>query len=390
MDASLPTTQAQPGTQQKLVNTALEPNYFYQNDLLLVTLRDKLRINLYTLMLIVMILTGGVLFGAYALSGLSFNALGFAIRALILTFIAFPILAWLYYSLPQHIATLFNTLEKNKVIGQPRAKYAGTITYDDYLRHVMAAMDHLWWIAGSLSFVVLYWLYRLLLVDPGVVRPYPLWLRIAILLVYAPMFYSCVLTIVRLLVTLYFTNKLFEVFDIQINPLHPDGSAGLGFLGDMLNVSVLFMIMLGVSSLTMNTSFLFGTPNTFSVVEAVIMAVFYINLSLLLIFGWLKVPHEAMQAATNEQLQSLSEEFQRALVETQPVEGADAAAIKEGNDRLDQLKRRYQLIQDTYPVWPVEIVRVRRLVGAISLPALFTLLWPLLSKYIPMLIQFPK
>ena len=47
------------------------------------------------------------------------------------------------------------------------------------------------------------------------------------------------LSIARLVLALVFTNWLFYTFTIQIKPLHPDSSGGLGALGRLLWISVL-------------------------------------------------------------------------------------------------------------------------------------------------------
>lgn len=282
-------------------------------------------------------------------------------------------------------ASLFNTLQANKIVADLQQSRFGISSYGDFLIKVVMWEDQFWWVAATLAFVVMYTLYRLLIADPRMPSAQPFWLEVASLIGNAFMIYSTLLTIKRLLVALFFTNILFSIFNIRVHPLHPDGSAGLAFLNVMLRVSVFLVFTMGLTALVLNTTFLSGSTDIYAILEAVIISVVYVILSLVLLIGWLQAPHQAMVEARNDVLQALASEFRAAVLQTAPAENADAKAIKAGTDRLNELKRRYQLLQDTYPTWPVEIVQVRRLVGTISLPALITLLWPFISKLLPYL-----
>jgi hypothetical protein len=197
------------------------------------------------------------------------------------------------------------------------------------------------------------------------------------------MMYAVLLSFIRLLIALVFANRLFRIFTIQVNPLDTDGSAGLGILGRMLNVSVALLVTVAVAALVMNGAFLFGAPNAFSILEAVVLTLLYVILVPILLFGWLFLPHQVMQQARDSVLESLASEFQQAIVQTTPAPNDDAATIKAGTDRLSELRRRYELLQKTYPTWPLEIRQIRRLVATVSLPAVFTLIWPFISKLLP-------
>ena len=47
-----------------------------------------------------------------------------------------------------------------------------------------------------------------------------------------------------------------------------------------------------------------------------------------------------------------------------------AEAIKAKTERLVEIKRQYDLVRDTYPVWPLPDQTLKRLVATASLPAL--------------------
>ena len=369
------------------ISTTLIAEELYQRDPLLVLLKHILRLNNLLITIGVILLTGAVVFGLAALGGTRFELqgpnLGNTLRATLQTFVIFPLLSWLFLLIPDAIASLFNTLHSNSVIGAPRQDQPGSEPYPDFLIRLVSWESSGWWVLGAWAFVVLYWLYRLLIVDPTLGNHSSLWLQIAILLIYSPMMYAVLLSFIRLLIALVFANRLFRTFTIQVNPLDTDGYAGLGILGRILILSVALLVTVAVASLVMNGAFLFGAPNIFSILEAIVLTLFYLAMIPILLFGWLFLPHQVMQEARDSVLESLATEFQQAIVQTTPAPNDDAATIKAGTDRLSELQRRYQFLQDTYPTWPLEVRQIRRLVATVSLPALFTLLWPFISRFLP-------
>jgi hypothetical protein len=129
----------------------------------------------------------------------------------------------------------------------------------------------------------------------------------------------------------------------------------------------------------MNSSFLLENNNVFSRVEAIFLGIGYIVLAPALLIGWLILPHQVMQQAHDDALRQVSDQFPDALASVGVTANEDANAIKAGTDRLSELKRRYDFIDQTFPTWPVEIQSVRRLFATISIPALIPILIPLLT-----------
>ena len=144
----------------------------------------------------------------------------------------------------------------------------------------------------------------------------------------------------------------------------------------MLSISMLLMGTMGVTVLVViHPEFLSGNlPASYGLqlrVQAVLFGIMYFVLTAGLVIGWLSLPHQVMQEARDETLKPLADEFEYAIADIMPSSKQDANAIKAGTDRLAELKRRYELLQDTYPTWPLAIEQVRRLVATVSLPAAF-------------------
>jgi hypothetical protein len=313
--------------------------------------------------------------------------MGDELRSLLQTLVIVPIGFALYLWFPNAIADLLNTLQANGIIDKRRPDRPGPESYEDFMKELVTWADSRWWVVGALISVALYWLYRLLVTHPA---EFPTlssawrqpWLRVAtLLLADSPGLYAAFFVIVRLLVVLVFTNRLFHLFHIRVNPLHPDGCAGLGVLGRLLTVSVLIATALGAAAVGMSISLLSTGIHPLSRLENVILGAGYVVFTPLLLIGWLASPHRAMKKARDATLQPLADEFQRAIAQAVPSAQDDAAAIKADTDRLAELKRRYELLRDSFPIWPIRIQLLRSLVATAILPLISSLI-PLVSNAI--------
>jgi hypothetical protein len=203
------------------------------------------------------------------------------------------------------------------------------------------------------------------------------------------MFYSTFLAIMRLLIAMIYTSMLFRTFKINVNPLHPDGSAGLGVVENMVGISAAFITSTGAAAIVLNSTFLSSSiphlaavsTSALQIWEAIIIGIVYIILAPTLIVGWLLSPHQAMQEALDNALLPLANQFQSTITGETPSSTDDASKIKQGTDRLAELKRRYDLLQETFPVWPIQIQQIRRIVATVSLPAVITFLVSLPEVY---------
>jgi hypothetical protein len=368
------------------VDTTLLTQQLYEHDPLLVLLRDKLRLSNGWIIVGAALLAGGDLFGLAALAGERFGVrdvlMGDQLPSLFQTLVVVPIGFALYLWLPNAIADLFNTLKANGAIGERRPDRPGPESYEGFTKKLVAWADSRWWVVGALMFVALYWLYRLLItypaefstLSPAWRQP---WLRVAtLLLAHSPGMYAAFYVIVRLLVVSVFTNRLFHLFYMRVNPLHPDGCGGLGVLGRLLTVSVLIATALGAAWVG---GVLSAGIHSLLRLEVVILGACYVVFTPLLLIGWLASPHRAMKEARDAALQPLADEFQRAIAQAVPSAQDDAAAIKAGTDRLAELKRRYEFLRDSFPVWPMRTQPLRSLVGTAVLPLISSLI-PLVSN----------
>lgn len=361
--------------------TQLSPEQFYRHDPLLVLVRDRLHIGAGWGVAGIALLSGAVLLVAPALVGVPFEQQNTLI-SLIQSLLIHPTAVAIYVSLPDGLAGLFNSMKQNGIIGEARQPQPES--YLAFEGKLMAWADSGWWTALAVVGVILYWLYRLLADIPGdITKLAPqearLWLRLAMLLVYSPLIYAALLSLARFLVGLVFTRRLFRAFKIRINPLHPDGSAGLGAIGRMLALSVLVATAIGAAATLMAMADRSAGRNPFVRAETWVAGMIYLVALPLLFLDWLWGPHRAMLAMRDESLKPWADEFQRSIPEAVPSAQDDAGKIKATTDRLAEIKRQYELLKESYPVWPIQTPALNRLVATSLLP----LITSLLSSFVP-------
>src|SRR6266852_151420 len=378
MDSGL--VDQQKGAESSASGTTLSAQQFYQHDPLLIAFKDTWHLNDFWVIAGVMVPPGGVyllwwFWGEYVVK-VHFWLLGDTVGALLNTFILFPLLCLIYLLLPASIAGLFNTLSANGVIGKSRKDRTGSTSYEDFLQRVVAWTDRSWWTAAALTVVVLYLFNRLVLIDPHLVTPVPFWQIAVANIVFSPLLYIEFLSITRLLLALVFTNWLFYTFTIQIKPLHPDGSGGLGALGRLLWFSVLAMVW---DALFLSTVIISIAKSLISPFEIVLLAVIYVALTPSLLIGWLLFPHRVMVRARDETLQPLADEFQQALMQSISSVEHDVRTVVARTRRLAALKQRYDLVRDTFPTWPLEIKALSRLTVTVILPIVLSLIASLIT-----------
>lgn len=357
----------------------LSSRAFYKHDPLLVLLKDKLHLG--TLWIVV---GGSVLPGLfvsifppiYYQSGFRpFVSLGGTLVLLLITF-AFTLNLLIYLLLPASMASVFNTLRANGVIGPSRQQRLGALSYARFLEHMLAWVASRWWnvVIGILS--SLYLLYYFFITTPQVLTVAPV-LLLVILVIGWFGFYIVFFVFLRLMLLLIFLNRLFFLFSIRVRPLHPDGSGGLAALSQTLWMSA--ALLLGIALVVGAVPGRLTAP--LSPLDIILIMIIYLTLITALAIAWLALPHQVMLQARNEHLQPLTEEYGRVLLETRPAADEETAQIMEGTERLSALKQRYELVRDTFPTWPLQIVEMRRLSVAFLLPALIALLPALFALF---------
>jgi hypothetical protein len=355
----------------------LSPQSLYRHDPLFVLLKDTLHLNEVWMCLGTMLLPGCVFlcWWLWASHLTRWWLLSDTISVLLQTFVLFPLIFFLYLQIPHSIASLFNTLKANGVIREQRTRRAGPATFAIFVQYLTTWMDSNWWTVLILLLVAAYAIYRLLVLEPGSPSPVPYWMRAAAILVYLPLMYAVGMSVIRLLLALFFTNWLFALFHLQVKPFHPDGAGGLGILGRLVWVCIAIMLW---EALLLVATVLSQNLHWLSLPEMVLLGAIYIVLTPALLLGWLIFPHRAMVNARNEVLQPLVTAYQQALEQSITAK-EETRTIVAQTRRLQVLKQRYDLLCETFPTWPLEIGSLRRIAVTIILPLILPLLTSLIA-----------
>jgi tetratricopeptide (TPR) repeat protein len=205
--------ESAPGlTADQFTSISLSTESIYRHDLLLVLLKEKLHLNNFSII-------GGSIafaaayFGLSPLTGISFGLRGAALvhtlSAFLQTFLVVPLLYSLYLQIPTSITGFFNTLIVNGVISEHRPDRPGSESFVTFLQNFTARVDNSWLIVSASLMAGSYLLYRFLM---DAVRPgHPsFWLEaVAFLVIYFPLLYATLISMLQLLITLISTNSLF-------------------------------------------------------------------------------------------------------------------------------------------------------------------------------------
>lgn len=361
----------QESTQQSAVKSSLAtriitPQQLY--DPLLVLLKGKLRLNDWWVIAGAGFVSLAGLYG-WMLVGV-FNPLQVLVGSLIV-----PFWMGIYLFLPTSIATLFNNLWENGVIGPTRAASQEFISYQVFVDKRACFARSRWWTIGALLFLSLYWLYRIFSAQ-SLPAHASLWLQLPVIVIYSLIGYAGFLSILWLLSTVVSINQLFHRYIIQIKPLHPDGSGGLGPLNQFFWIGIALIVIGVCAVIALSPQQRLDLGYIFSAIACYLIAI------PALVAAWLALPHHVMLHARNELLQPLAKEYERAIRETMPSIQDETAAVVAGTERLAALQKRYEQIYNSFPTWPIELVQMRRLALVLILPILLSLLPSLIDFFI--------
>jgi hypothetical protein len=361
---------------------------FCQSDLLFRLLNERLQLEPARVALGTAILTCIALWTELALAGIPFSQSGFVVS--FQAFIIFPLAIILYFAAPEFLAKPFTVLEKTGSVGE--SLDPGGESYQGFREKMISSINSLGWIGLAILLIAYYWYYRLFTnvpSDPSRLLPPEIrvWVRIVLLLIYSPLLYMGVLTLGRLLVGLLFMGRFFQSFKIQVNPMSPDGAGGIGFVGGMLINSALIASAFGVGATGLVYVNIAAGNNPLGRVEIIILGLIYLILTPLLFHSLMWSPHRALLRAREDALKPLADEYQRASMQEIRSGKRNVDAIRSKTDQLVEIKRQYELIRDSFPIWTLDVGSLRSLLATSILPAVSTLfsgyissLWKAISE----------
>lgn len=183
--------------------------------------------------------------------------------------------------------------------------------------------------------------------------------------------------ILRAGLVLYFFNRLFREFRIDVRVLHPDGAGGLSSLG-AFSVKVGYILgIYGLAAVSATLTQSYRTTGQFSGVslsEALLtQLILYAILAPIAFFAPIGAARNAMRAAKNELLLQISDQFEIDSARLGALIKGDVEELKRGLEKLEQLEKLHGMV-NRFPVWPFNTANIVRFFSSISSPFVLWLL----------------
>jgi hypothetical protein len=282
--------------------------------------------------------------------------------------LAVPAVMYLYVWLPGSMAKLIPELVERGVIAGPKPGIDEPL--GAFAERALERYDRQRWVVPAVLLILWYALVKFLALPSAAsdaVRGQ--WLLDSI--ASAAVIYAATLTFFRMIDSIRVTNELFSRYELRVYPYHPDGAGGLSPVGRRItnlarvgavaSVATVFMNLLAFQ----NGNDLLRSPETVFAVGSLLV------IAPLIMWAWLREPHQAMLAARGEVLGEVCSIYDRVARQPLAPGGDDAAitaSVTAGTDLLEQLDRRAKEVTATYPTWPVHTTELRTVSATVSAP----------------------
>jgi hypothetical protein len=295
-----------------------------------------------------------------------------------------------YVWLPRGISALFKDLFDHGVIGEPlpstRKDKKKTYTHTSYVRALQKSFAQWWWYVGPLMFTIAATLVLILpqyLEDPHLVadRADPvsfvlttLWVAVGLYFVLLGLSY-CVLTI-------YWLSQLFNSFQMDVRPLHPDRAGGLSPLGNFalsLSYVIAFVgVILVVTPITRNYV-VAGTWRFRWTTELLVGLALYALLAPVVFFAPLSVAHRAMKEAKDKLILQIARQFDQEYRKVRGALNGDVSKLEESSKVLKELQSLHDMTSK-FPVWPFNVSSMTRFGTSYVAPVILAVAVDLISR----------
>ena len=287
-------------------------------------------------------------------------------------FLATPATIWFFFWLPRGILEIIEGLHLNKVLRADAQLF-------NFLRRFAQVYNHWIW-ATATSCLVLFYMVFFAVPEH---RTFQTWETASeflfwyMIVFWGIIFWIGATLIVRGGIVLYYLNRLFREFKINVRVLHPDGAGGLSSLG-AFSVKVAYVIgIYGLAAVATTITQSYRITGEFSGLSLstalVIQLILYVIFAPIAFFAPIGAARNAMRSAKNELLLRISDQFELDAQRLNELIGQDVNELKKGLETLEQLKKVHRLVSE-FPVWPFNTANIVRFFSAISSPFVLWLL----------------
>lgn len=296
-----------------------------------------------------------------------------------------PATVYFFFWLPKGIIRVLNGLIQNKSI---RDISNNKDKFNDFVKEFDNSYTKWIWSIFSLFLIAVFMIFFSIPEQKNFViwqtsGPFIFWYTI---LFWAFFFYIGLLAVIKVIITVFWFNRLFNRFEIDVRVLHPDGAGGLSPLGDF-SVKIGYVIgVYGIASVSASLSESYITTTKFSgpiLSNALILLIAtYIILAPIVFFAPIGAARSAMRAAKNEFLLQVSNQFEIETKILKSLLSSDGDILKNKMEKIDQLKKIHKMAT-SFPVWPFNVQNIVRFFSSISSPfilGIFTKLIDIILK----------
>ena len=195
------------------------------------------------------------------------------------------------------------------------------------------------------------------------------------------------MTVVKVLMILYWFNRLFREFEADVKVLHPDKAGGLSPLG---NFSVKIGYMIGIFGFTAvlviwsHAAYMLGNDKlSFSAQPGLIsLLIVYMILAPIVFFAPIGSAHSAMKKARHEFIFTISNQFENDFKKIEWLLSKDSDDLKKGLEKIEQIQKIHNMAT-RFPIWPFNTASIVRFFSSVFLPILIGLAPTIFDKIFP-------
>jgi hypothetical protein len=377
--------------------TETESLELWKNDPLIYLLKERLHVpdtkitlGLTGIAAIVFFGLGWIANRSYTGTGIRFEDTQYLYFELVRVFVLIPLSIGFYVWQPGAFMNLFENLERTGVIqriSEKGRKYAKS--YPDFLRKFRVAVDNRIWTLVAVVCVLGAWVltYRFVIPPPFSTIDFAFWHNVKWFLAVWSLVVSLWLYVLFMVLLkgwqgIWYLNCLFKWFNIRVFPMHPDEAGGLRILGNFALKTSSFAVGIGVAAAALSIIEWMGGGNPLARMDTVVFWIIYVLCAPASLILPMLSAHRAMQEARYDKLNEISREFENTLLATSVTKAKDTEAIKEANEKLQELRTRYSIVAESFPTWPVPA----RLFRNFSITATL----PMVSGLVSMIIGFTR
>jgi len=170
--------------------------------------------------------------------------------------------------------------------------------------------------------------------------------------------------------------SLVKLGRVNVNPLHPDRSGGLSFLGELGVQNVYPIVVIGFNLALVTLSDVVNLDKPLVSFYHLLLAVSYLTAAVTVFFLPLSAFYRPMRRRKDSTLASLGSRSQRAYEQLQ--DAADPAAFDTAMEEIGRIEAMHK-IAISMPVWPFSFSMVRTFALSVSSPFIAGLIGQLLK-----------